>query len=415
MPAEQSSTLQSKATEHQADSLHPYAGVVGIAICGVCALLDLYCTQPILPMLTHVLHASKAAAGLTVSASTLGVAVAAPIVGSYAEHFNRKKVIVRLMLALAVPTLLAATSHTLIELIFWRFLQGILMPGIFSSAIAYVTEEWVESKVAIVMAIYVSGTVLGGYSGRLIAGVVAHHLGWHMAFIVLGLANLAGGTLVGATLPQAKQSPKEEGPPNFQQIWSNLLRHLRNRDLLITFAIAFNILFTLVATFSYVTFHLAAPPYSLSTSALGMLFSLYLVGLVVTPAGGVLLTRIGLRAGLLGAVALSLTGILITLLPPLRAVLTGLTLCCTGAFVAHSAAMSRLKKTSRPEARVSAAGLYLSCYYIGGSMAGIVPGLAWKLGHWVACVVLIAGMHLATIGLAFFGWDRSSKGSDQAT
>jgi YNFM family putative membrane transporter len=121
-------------------SLRPYGGLVAIAICGICAFVDMYCTQPLLPMFTGLFHASKAAVGLTVSASTLGVAMAAPFVGSYVERYNRKRIIVGSIFALAVPTLLAATSHSLAELVFWRFLQGAAMPGIFATAIAYVTE-----------------------------------------------------------------------------------------------------------------------------------------------------------------------------------------------------------------------------------------------------------------------------------
>ena len=38
--------------------------------------------------------------------------------------------------------------------------------------------------------------------------------------------------------------------------------------------------------FTYVTFHLSEPPYSLSTAALGWLFVVYLVGAAVTPLAG---------------------------------------------------------------------------------------------------------------------------------
>ncbi len=48
--------------------------------------------------------------GLTVSASTLGVALAAPIFGALTERLTRKRVILVSMVALAVPTMLAATS-----------------------------------------------------------------------------------------------------------------------------------------------------------------------------------------------------------------------------------------------------------------------------------------------------------------
>jgi hypothetical protein len=78
-----------------------------------------------------------------------------------------------------------------------------------------------------------------------------------------------------------------------------------NGQLLATFAIGFCILFTPGGDVSRTwTFHLAAPPYSLSTVALGWLFVVYLVGIVITPFGGRWIDRYGHRTGLAMAMAL---------------------------------------------------------------------------------------------------------------
>lgn len=99
-----------------------------------------------------------------------------------------------------------------------------------------------------------------------------------------------------------------------------------------TFAIGFNVLFSLVGIFTYVTFYLAAPPFRLSTEKLSYLFVVYLIGLVVTPAAGYLIGRKGLRAGVAAAIAVSLLGVLLTLSHSLAVVIGGLALLCTGAF-----------------------------------------------------------------------------------
>ena len=51
------------------------------------------------------------------------------------------------MLLLAVCTLLTATATSLPVLAFWRFLQGLLTPGVFIITIAYITEEWPAHRV----------------------------------------------------------------------------------------------------------------------------------------------------------------------------------------------------------------------------------------------------------------------------
>src|SRR5271165_5671083 len=99
-----------------------------VTLCGLCAFLELYCTQPLLPLLTRLFHVSKTGAGMTVSAATLGVALSAPIFGALAERLPRKRVIVGSLVGIAVPTLLSATSTSLSQLIFWRFLEGMAVP-----------------------------------------------------------------------------------------------------------------------------------------------------------------------------------------------------------------------------------------------------------------------------------------------
>jgi MFS transporter, YNFM family, putative membrane transport protein len=264
-----------------------------VTLCGVCAFLELYCTQPILPLLAHIFHASKTGVGMTVSAATLGVAIAAPVFGALTERLSRKRVIVYSILGVSIPTLLAATSTSLVQLIFWRFLQGIMVPGIIAVVVTYIGEEWPPERVALIMSFYVSGTALGGFIGRISAGILADHFSWRISFLVLGLASLVGTSAVAAWLPPGRPRPQQNPSgtlPNFPQ---QVRAMFRNRRLIATFAVGFNVLFSLVGVFTWITFYLSAPPFSLSITALSSLFFVYLIGLIVTPFAGYLITRIG--------------------------------------------------------------------------------------------------------------------------
>jgi MFS family permease len=165
---------------------------VAVTLCGVCAFLQLYCTQPLLPLFTELFHASKTAAGMTVSAATLGVALSAPIFGALTERMPRKRVIVASLLGISIPTLLSATSTSLGQLIFWRFLQGIMVPGIVAVIVTYIGEEWPPDRVALIMSFYVSGTALGGFTGRVGTGILTDWFNWRIAFLALGAGSLAG-------------------------------------------------------------------------------------------------------------------------------------------------------------------------------------------------------------------------------
>jgi YNFM family putative membrane transporter len=381
--------------------LRPLRATAAVTLCGVFAFLTLYCTQPLLPMLTLVFHASKAA---------LGVALAAPIFGALTERMSRKRVIVISAVAAALPTLLAATSPGLHTLILWRFLQGLALPGIFATVITYIGEEWERHSVALMMSLYVSATALGGFLGRFLSGLVADTLGWRWSFVLLGGLALLGAALIARWLPHGRKRPRfehEEAAQDalgLQALWI-ALRHLRNPRLLATFGVGFGTLFTLVATFTYSTFYLADAPFYLSTLALSYLFAIYLVGLVVTPFGGFLVTRIGMRRGIAVAIALSAVGEALTLSHTLWVVvLPGLGLVCSGVFIAQSTSTSFLRMAAPAGGRVSAAGLYLSSYYIGGTIAGVAPSYMWRLGRWPACVSLTEAVLLGMFLLAMVGW-----------
>ncbi len=390
--------------------------VAAVVLCGVCAFLELYCTQPLLPLLARLFHVSKTATGLTVSAATLGVALSAPIFGAFSERLSRKTVIVASLFGIALPTLLAATSTSLAQLVFWRFLQGIAIPGIIAVVITYIGEEWPVDRVALIMSFYVSGTALGGFIGRLLTGYIAEWLNWRASFMVLGAAATAGAAAVAFWLPagRARLSPATGVSRPVSLAPAALLRQgrtlLRNRRLIATFAVGFNVLFSLVSVFTWITFHLSAPPFLLSTSALGSLFFVYLAGLVVTPAAGFLITRTGLRAGIAGALLCSMAGVLLTLVSSLVVILLGLALVSSGVFIAQTAAQSHLRVAAPAGWRVTAAGLYFTCYYLGGTAAGVLPGAFWALGKWPACVACIVAMQAAALAVALIGW-RAAPGS----
>ncbi|MGA3127830.1 MAG: MFS transporter [Candidatus Korobacteraceae bacterium] len=379
--------------------------VIAVTLAGVAAFFNLYATQPLLPLFEQIFHASKSEVGRTVSAATLGVALSAPFCGSLAERIGRRKVIVFSIFLLAFPTIMAATASGLSQLDIWRFFQGIVTPGIFGVTIAYITEEWPRHRVAQVMSIYVSGTVLGGFLGRIFTGVAAtHHLipfvvpSWRNGFVFIGALDLVFGILLWRWLPH--DSPLPDGAEGK----TDITRHLRNPQLLATFAVGFNVLFTLVATFTYVTFYLAEPPFGLSPAQLSALFMVYLVGLVVTPMGGVWISRVGSRTALIAAVMAGILGVLLTLVPNLLMIVLGLVLCSSGVFICQSASTSYIQRVAHSGGRASAAGLYVMFYYIGGSVAGVLPGMLWRYGQWKACVALIVLVQLATVAIAGGIW-----------
>jgi predicted MFS family arabinose efflux permease len=384
---------------------------IAIFLCGMLAFIDMYCTQPLLPFLSRVFRASETQVGLTISASTLGVAISAALLAVFAERLDRKRTILVSMLGLGVCTLMTATATDLAALAAWRFLQGLVTPGIFITTIAYVTEEWPALLVPRVMSVYVAGTVFGGFVGRVAGGMLAERFGWRSPFVVLGLLGLLGALATSKLLrPAAYRTPARSlastlmpNPPS-ASLLAPVLGNLRNPRLMASFGIGFCMLFTLVSIFSFITFHLDRAPFFLTTEQLSWLFSVYLLGLVATLAAGTMLARVGLRHGMLAAIGLAFAGALITLLPSLPMVGAGLAMTGSGVFIAQTCANSFLRDAAPAGTRVSAAGMYICCYYIGGTVGGTLPGLAWRYAGWPGCVALTCLFLAVGAALAFLGW-----------
>jgi YNFM family putative membrane transporter len=377
--------------------------VFPIVLAGFTAFLDLYATQPLLPLLMQVFGASHFAVSFTVTASTIAVAVAAPVIGRAADLAGRKRVIVGSALLLAVATGAAATATTLSQLIAWRFVQGLATPGVFAIALAYIHDEWPRSHVGRATAAYISGTVTGGFCGRALVGVLAATYNWQTAFVVLAGANALAALALAAWLPPDRKSAAVAAEGHRRSV----ARLIANRRLIATDGVGFCVLFTQVAMFTYVTFLLADPPYRLSTAALGSLFVVYLLGAVVTPFAGRWIDVSGHRVALACGVAIGLAGALLTLLPPLAAIVVGLALVATGVFISQATASSYIGVVTRQD-RGLAVGLYSTAYYLGGSLGGALPALFWTAGGWIACVMLVVAVQLGTAGLALKYWTEST-------
>lgn len=365
-------------------------------IAGACTFLSVYCTQPLLPFFRSLFRASELEVSLTVSATTFAVAITAPLVGLLAERRGRKKVIVPSLFALAVPTALAATSSNLHWLIFWRFAQGLFVPGIIAVILAYINEEWADRGVGRAMASYVTGTVLGGFLGRFLAGLIATHWNWRGAFLVLGVLNLAGAVAVRNWLPLAKNFKRVE---NLSGALAAARQHLRNTRLLANFGLGFTVLFSLVGCFTYANFYLAEKPFLLNSAQLGSIFFVYLLGLIVTPLSGKFLDHYGFRTTSMVFCAMCVSGLLLTLVPHLVAVVIGLAIFSSGVFIAQASATVQTGAIAG-RARSSAAGLYVTFYYLGGSAGATVTGWTWLLGGWPLCIALLTTVALLSLWLA---------------
>lgn len=375
---------------------------IAVGLAGFFAFINLYSMQSILPLLAVDFGTGAAGISQIMTASTLAVALTAPFTGTVADVLGRKRVIVTAMLLLGIPTVMCALAPDLHALVLWRFIQGLVLPPVFAVTIAYIGDEWEPHEVTSAAGIYTSGASLGGFSGRFFTGILADLFGWRVGLMAIAALTLAGAIAMIFLLPREKKFVRSEG---LIASGGQMLQHLRNKQLLATFGVGFGSLYCFVATFTYINFRLAADPYNLSPTWLGAIFVVYLVGAGLTPLAGRAVARFGRRQFMIPVIITWMGGLLLTLATPLWLILLALVICAACGLMCQAISTAYVTVTAKA-GRSSAVGLYVTCFYIGGSFGAGLGGVAWTIGGWHACVASMLIMTTIMALIVYFLWAR---------
>ena len=366
---------------------------LALFIAGFVTFSTLYTIQPLLPLLVVEFGVSPAAASLALSVATFALAWMLPVSGSFSDAHGRRVLMGTALVLTSLLTLASAASSTMPALLILRLLQGAVLAGVPAVAMAYLNDEMSPRAIGAAMGLYIAGNACGGMTGRILTATLADVLPWRGAVAIIGLMALGISVLFWLMLPPSKHFQRRTfrlGP-----LSASLVGHLREPGLLCLFALAFLLMGGFVTLYNYVTFYLLAPPYSLSQSQVALIFLAYAFGACGSSVMGGLVERIGRPRILYTAMATMAIGILLTLLAPLVAIITGIVVFTIGFFGAHAVASAWVGARAST-ARAQASSLYLLAYYLGSSVSGTGGGLIWSYWGWNGLVALI----LALLGIA---------------
>jgi YNFM family putative membrane transporter len=374
---------------------------VAIAIAGFTAMLNMYAPQAALPSMSAEFGAGPAVISQIMTVNVLAVAITAPFTGAIADVLGRRFVIAIAIALLVVPGVMMSFSGSLEALLFWRFVQGFLMPPIFAVSVAYIGAEWSAKEATAVNGTFIAATAVGGFSGRMLTASLTDPIGWRYALLADAALTALCALAVIALLPRERSFVR--GSTTLKASLRQMLKHARNPRLVATFGVGFGILFNFIATFTYLMFRLSAPPFDLSTTALGLVFVTYLNSIITAPFTGYLVSRFGRRSFGTMVLVVWLMGILLTLAPSLPVIVIGLFMITGAGFYVQVCCQSFVA-TNAKEGNSSAVGLYTTSFYVGGGFGGFLPGLIWNSTGWPGVVALIVTMVVIMIALARFAW-----------
>lgn len=359
---------------------------------GFATFAMLYCVQPLLPLLAAHFRVSAASSSLALSLTTLSLALCLLVSGALAESWGRKPVMAAALGLAAMLGIACALVDEWGSLLILRALLGLALSGLPALAMAYVGEEFDPEALPAAMGLYIGGTALGGLLGRLMAGLLSDMGGWPWALGgIAGLGLLALGLFIWL-LPPSRHFTAQ--PLSLRGLLRNFVLHLSNPRLRVLFALAFLLMGGFVALFNYVGFRLAGAPFNLSATVIGLLFTVYLLGIFSAGWAGRLVPRFGARRVLHGGIGLMLLGVALCAGPWLSAVVIGLALFTLGFFAAHAVASGQVGIHAQG-AKAQASALYLCAYYLGSSLVGYVGGYVWEHAGWLALLAVLASLFVA--------------------
>jgi YNFM family putative membrane transporter len=377
-------------------SLHFWRASIALTIASFLTFANIYLTQPLLPAFTHHFNISPTVSSLSLSLTILSLAVGLFLFGPLSDAVGRKPIMTWTMGLSVIPTLLIPFVDSFSALLVLRMLQGFLLAGLPSIAMAYLGEEFSPKALGLAVGLYISGNTIGGMSGRIISGILTDLYTWKASFVAFGMISGLGVIAFYYLLPSSGHFNIK--PLRLKQAVFKMVSLLANRHLLQAYMIAFLMTFSFVGLFNYVTFLLSGEPYSFSSTMLGWLFLTYLSGTFSSTLSGRITDRLGAKVTIVLGITVALIGAGLMLNPSQVWIITGLLIVCFGFFAAHASASAWVNQYAT-ESKASVTGLYLIFYYMGGGIGSTALGFLWKAWGWPG--VVTGTLIVMTIALGF--------------
>lgn len=365
--------------------------IISLSLASLFTFATLYCVQPLLPVFVNEFQVSVSTSSLTLSLTIIGLIFGLIILGFFSDRNGRRPYIIFSLIGATIPFFLILLTDSFVFFLILRFIQGFALAGVPAAALAFMSEEIDRKNIAYATALYISSNALGGMIGRVLTGYITDIFSWHWAFLFLGVSGLILFVAVLLLLPTSRHF--ESSDLSFAKDIKGFLIHFKNPALLVIFGLGAVLQVSFTGVWTYIPFHLEAPPYSMSLQAISYLFFAYGIGVVGSPLAGRAAEHFGLRTVRIAGVLLLSAGIFLTLTPYMWLIVIGLCMTCLGFFTAHSLTAASVSQQATHH-KGSASSLYLVSYYIGVAAGSSLLSPLWSNAGWSALIWVIGSVPL---------------------
>ena len=364
-------------------SIVVYCTVIGFAV--------LYATQPLLPLFAQQWDRSIDDIALLTTATMIPLALGPLVYGYVLEHVSTKHMLTVAFSVLTLAQFALATGPDYPLFLALRTLQGLMLPAIFTALMTYSSAAGGQHKTRKNITIYIAATILGGYCGRVISGLLTDIYDWQGAFLFWAFAALVATF---ATTRLASDPRLRLGKVKTAEIRALARRPVYAEGL----ASAFLLFFVFAAMLNFLPFHMRDNDPSISQSEIALVYTGYLIGIAISLASLRLIRFFGgERRTLIVGSLVYLVGTAAFALPGNHLAYLSMLVFAAGMFTLHSV-LSAFLNHLETERKGLINGLYVSAYYCGGALGSYLPGFLYQAHGWSVFVtfmlVLLALLNL---------------------
>jgi len=369
-------------------SLLPFLGLA----CGV-GVSNIYYNQPLLLDMAHSLHADHSQMGTVAVATQIGYAIGILAFVPLGDVIERRSLMMRLFAGVAISALVAALAPNLAILIAASIAIG-LTAAVTHVVVPIAPELADDEERGRAVGTVMTGLLLGVLLARSVSGWIASFFGWRAVFVFAAASNAAFVPLLLRRLP--KLPPHKPLP--YTQALRSLWTLIRTHPLLRESAVIGGLVFAAFSAFwTTLVFLLGSKHYHLGAGTAGTFGILGATGALIAPVAGRVADRRGSRAVVtLGLSLLSLGFCILWLLGyHLLGLVLGVIVLDLGAQANQIANQTRIFGLE-PGAHGRINTIYMTVYFLGGSLGSLFSTMAWA--HWGWGGVCALGLGL--LGLA---------------
>src|SRR5579862_7848011 len=158
--------------------------LIGLITAAIMEVLDTTIVNVALPQMAGNLSATTDEIGWVATGYILSNVVVLPMTAFFTQLFGRRNYLVGSITIFAIASFLCGTSHTLIELVIWRIIQGAGGAALLSTAQATLRQVFPREQQGMVQALFILGIIVAPTIGPTLGGWITDNYNWNWIFFI---------------------------------------------------------------------------------------------------------------------------------------------------------------------------------------------------------------------------------------